>query len=67
MVLIAEDLGMDAAKTARHLSWSIEKVHAALAYAAANAEEIDAIVEEVRATTLGQVQAVVPWARQAGR
>lgn len=67
VVLIATSLEMDPVRIARHVSWPIEKVHAALAYASANATEIDVIVEDVRETTIEQVRATVPWVREVGR
>ncbi|HEX9695456.1 MAG TPA: transcriptional regulator [Actinomycetota bacterium] len=67
VVLVAADAGMDAATVARLLSWPIQKVQAALAYAAANPEEIAPIVDEVRATTLEHVRATIPWVQEVGR
>jgi uncharacterized protein (DUF433 family) len=67
VVLVAKDLGGEAAAVARHLDWPIEKVHAALGYAAANADEIDPVVDEVRSTTYEQLRTALPWLREAGR
>lgn len=64
VVLVAQDLGMDGAAVARHLSWPIAKVQAALAYAAANPEEIEPIADEVRATSLERMKVSVPWVRE---
>jgi uncharacterized protein (DUF433 family) len=64
VVLVARGTGTDAGKTAKHLEWPIEKVQAALAYAAAHPDEIDPVIEEVESITAEQIQAALPWARR---
>lgn len=61
--LVARDLDMDADRIARHLSWPVQKVHAALAYAEANTDEITPVIEEVRDVSLASLRADVPWIR----
>lgn len=65
VALVGRNLGMNAQKIAGLLDWPIEKVQSALAYVAANTEEIDPIVEEVASMTLEQLQVILPWAREA--
>lgn len=65
VALVGRNLGMDAHKIARLLDWPIEKVQSALAYAAANTEEINPVVEEVASMTLEQLRVILPWVRGA--
>ncbi len=64
VVLVARNLEMDAAKVARHLDWPKVKVESALAYARANADEIDPILEEVDTTTTDGLRSPLPWLRE---
>lgn len=66
VLLVAREHDMDAARTSRHLSWPIEKVHAALGYARANADEIEPILDEVASLSTDRLRAMLPWLREVG-
>ena len=63
VVMVAQGYGMDAEKTAEHLSWPVPRAKAALLYAEAFPEEIEAALEDNRRFTFEQLQRLLPQAR----
>lgn len=64
VMLVAADLDMDASQVGRHLEWPVEKVHAAFAYAAANRDDIEPILEDVRSLGPQELRSILPWVRE---
>lgn len=62
VVRLARDYGMDAARTAEHLEWPEFRVQAALNYAAAYPEEIEAAIEDNAAYDWESVSRMLPGA-----
>lgn len=61
VALVTKHLGMDARKTAEHLGWPEERVHAALSYAQAFPEEVWPLVEEAELMTCERLRRKLPW------
>jgi uncharacterized protein (DUF433 family) len=64
VVSIVRAYGGDVEAAARHLEWPIARVQAALAYAAAYPDEIEAAIEDNARYNLGTVSQMLPQARQ---
>lgn len=60
VVLVARAFQLDAARTTEHLGWPMVRVQAALQYAAAYPEEIEAALEDYDATDLATLTRMVP-------
>lgn len=63
VVLVAQGYGLDAEKTAEHLAWPVPRAKAALLYAEAFPEEIEAALEDNRGFTFERLQRLLPQAR----
>jgi hypothetical protein len=63
VMLVARSYGMDAEKTAKHLEWPVPRVQAALNYAEAFPEEIDAAIEDNASFDFERLRRMVPQAR----
>jgi hypothetical protein len=60
VVLVAQDFGLDAEKTAEHLGWTVPRVRAALNYAAAHADEIGVAIADYDEVDLHALERLVP-------
>ncbi len=64
VVMVAQSYGMDAARTAEHLCWPLLRVQAALNYAAAYPEEIEAAIRDNDAIDFRALSRMLPQAAQ---
>ena len=60
VVLVARAYALDAVQTAGHLAWPVPRVQAALNYAAAYPDEVNAALEDHDATDLEALRRLVP-------
>jgi len=65
VVMVARGYGMDAARVAKELMAPAQGIESALAYAEANPDEINRILEEVESFTFEDLKRIVPWAKKA--
>lgn len=64
IVLVARSLRMDAASTAKHLDLPVMRVRAALAYAEAYSEELEAAIQDNDALDFTAISRMLPQAEQ---
>lgn len=64
VVMVARDLGMDTGRVAQHFGWPEVIVQAALAYARAHSDEIDAILDRVESFTFEDLRRILPEAQE---
>ena len=64
VLLLAHSYEMSVRGVAEHLDWPDDKVQAALAYAAANPDEIQPLVEYAENFTFDDLKRELPWAQE---
>jgi hypothetical protein len=62
--MVAQSYGLDAWKTAEHLQWPLVRVQAALNYAAAYPEEVDAAIRDNDSLEFTSLRRLLPQAEQ---
>ena len=60
VVMVAEDYGLDAERTAAHFGWPVHRIRAAFNYYEAYPEEIQRAIGENRSVTYEQLKRLLP-------